>query len=148
MADTSGGAMKRGVATLARSATVVLGMVMASTGMLVATAEDAHAATCYGGAQHFIKKDRVHDIPTGSGWWKTTSRCNDINLQKSYKQPGSTHPPATAVMVCFRTTGCQSSWTKIPESGTWFTVATNVKDGTDYRFRFNTMAPFAGSRAN
>ena len=53
------------------------------------------------------------------------------------------------VKVCFRTAGCQDSWKWVPAGATgWKVIASDVKDGTDYRFRFLSVGAFQGYRAN
>ncbi len=51
------------------------------------------------------------------------------------------------VKVCFQRTGCQDHWT-LAQPATWTVIASNVKDGTNYRFEFKSTAAFSGSRAD
>lgn len=38
------------------------------------------AGACYDNKRYFVTKNGYRDLPTGDGYWKTTSNCGDINL--------------------------------------------------------------------
>lgn len=134
-----------------RIAAVIGGLVLGASGLAVTastvTADSAQAATCYGGAEYFYKRSGVHSIPNGSGWWKTTSRCNDINLK-----PASWVSSGRNVKVCFNPSSgnvyCQRQYTYVPAGSGWKVIASNVGDGTKYRFQFQTTGSWGGYRAN
>jgi hypothetical protein len=79
--------------------------------------------TCYGGA--------VPVTLPANGWSKTftkSSRCNDINLK-------ITSGGGQWVAVCWAAHNtCQSSWTWVPEDGSFHVVASNVITGTTFYF--------------
>ncbi|TCC19623.1 hypothetical protein [Kribbella speibonae] len=120
---------------------ITAAFVLAATGLsagAVAAAGPADAATCYGGA-------KVVDIPwsydtfylPASGTWSTSSRCEDINLKLTdaiidYE-----------VRVCFFPSSggmsCQGSYKKVGKS--WKVIASDVKDGTKFKFQFRDKPP-------
>jgi hypothetical protein len=117
---------------LAASAGAVL---LAATGLTLGVQASADAATCYGGAEPFKKRPSAKYQPS-SGWYKTTSRCNDINI-KIGRYPENL--VSRNVKVCFENGGCQSAYkrAKVEE---WTVIATDVKDGTTFRFQFDTTS--------
>jgi hypothetical protein len=121
---------------LAVSAGVVL---LAATGLTLGVQASADAATCYGGAVSFKKKPNAKYDPP-SGWYKTTSRCNDINI-KIGRYPENLL--ARDVKVCFENGGCQSAY-KRAKVDEWTVIATDVKDGTTFRFQFETTSGVIG----
>ena len=120
---------------LAASAGVV---VLAATGLTLGVSASADAATCYGGAGSFKKANNAKYVPT-TGWYKTTSRCSDINIQVA--REGLLK--GRNVKVCFQNGGCQSAY-KLARAGEWTVIATDVKDGTTFRFQFETASPAVG----
>ncbi|MBB1256650.1 hypothetical protein [Streptomyces alkaliterrae] len=133
-------------------AAVVGGLVLAA-GALSATSTAATAAestdrigvqSCYGSAKSYTKPAGQHYYPSGypGGTWLTaTTNCNDINIR-----PNSDR----YVKVCFNPSSgspyCQSSNTWAP-SGKWTVVATNVRSGTKFKFRFWSDGRATGSWA-
>ncbi|MFC7546416.1 hypothetical protein [Plantactinospora sp. GCM10030261] len=86
-------------------------------------------ASCYSGAVY-----RVFDR---GGWggevgtFKTSTRCRDINVRN-----GSVFGTNACVVFVDKTNNC-NYWTYVPAKSGWFVVATNVKDGTNFRVRFS-----------
>ena len=128
------------------------GRIAVATGLLSAVAvtvggvaaDRASAAGCYDSKKFFEKPSGTALVPQGTGWFRTTSNCRDINVQSAMWMKNG-----ASVQVCFRSTGCQDRWTWIPAGGAgWKVVAYDVKDGTDYRFKFLSTAAFQGYRAN
>ncbi|MEU4602085.1 hypothetical protein AB0F43_03795 [Kribbella sp. NPDC023972] len=127
------------------------GRIALATGLLTAAtvtiggiaASQASAAGCYDSKKFFEKKSGTTLVPQGISWFRTTSNCRDINVQSAmWMETGAN------VTVCFRRSGCQDRWTWIPAGGKgWKVVASNVKDGTDYRFEFASTAGWQGYRA-
>ncbi|AOS64091.1 hypothetical protein [Actinoalloteichus hymeniacidonis] len=110
-------------------------VVMAVLLMVVGTAT-ASAATetvdrsralqsCYGGAVSY-KTMGIH-LPSSTGYYRTTSRCNDINLRLDQ---GS---DSVSAIVCFRRTGACNNAKTVKLGGGWHVIATDVLDGTDFR---------------
>jgi hypothetical protein len=116
--------------------------LLAATGLTVGVAASADAATCYGGAESFKKQPDAKYAPT-SGWYKTTSRCNDINI-KIGRYPENL--ASRNVKVCFQNGGCQSA-DKRARVDEWTVIATDVKDGTTFRFQFDTNVGVIGHYA-
>jgi len=120
---------------------VAVALVLAATGLTVgavAVAGPADAATCHGGAKEF-------SIPwyygsfylPSSGTWTTSNRCKDINLKFTNANIDY------EVRVCFFPSSggmsCQGSYKKVRNS--WKVVASDVKDGTKFKFQFRSEPP-------
>jgi hypothetical protein len=135
--------MSRFVRWIARTriGRIAVALVLAAGGLTVGTvaaAGPANAATCYGGAKEFSIPwyyDTFY-LPS-SGTWTTSSRCKDINLKFT-----------NAIIdyelrVCFFPSSggmtCQSSYKKVGNS--WKVVATDVMDGTKFKFQFRYKPP-------
>lgn len=133
--------------TRKRVAVLISGLALVGGGIVAATTvapDEAEAASCYGGAQRFDKARWTYQIPTGNGWWKTTSRCNDINV----KGHDIYADDVRYMKVCFQNGGCQDRWTAVKRDQ-WKVVASNVKTGTKYRLRFKDVVDnYVGYRAN
>lgn len=114
-------------------------VLLAATGLTVGVGQTASAATCYGGAEPFKRPPQAKYSPT-TGWYKTTSRCNDINI-KIARIPDNLL--ARQVRVCFENGGCQSVY-KRAKVNEWTVIATDVKDGTTFRFQFETADGVVG----
>jgi hypothetical protein len=120
--------------------------VLLSFGALVAAAVPAGAtpqddvtamSTCYGDAPTFHKVAGNTDFPIDN-YLKTSSRCSDINIK-----------PRTSmyVKVCFAATGsCQANF-KYAAAGQWTVVATNVRDNSQFWFRFSSTSANSGFAA-
>ena len=132
--------MKKRIVVMVSGLALLGGAITAATTI---APEPALAAGCYDSAKSFYKRPSGYEIPTGSGWWKTTSNCNDINIRLA---DNSTHDART-VKVCFERTGCQGSWTTVRKDR-WTVVASNVKDGTTYRLKYSTYKGSPGLRAD
>jgi len=129
---------------------MVGGLVLASTGLVAvsignpASAEAAGNCLGNGNPVQFSKPSGDTRYPA-SGYLKTSSKCRDINLSTSPWYDGEVR----AIKVCFKSTGCQSSWTNVKtDSSTWQVIATNVKDNTEYYFKFYTTGEWHGSYAD
>jgi hypothetical protein len=116
-------------------------VLLAATGLTIGVDQSASAATCYGGAETFKKATNARYVPS-SGWFKTTSRCNDVNIKVA--REGISR--GRMVKVCFENGGCQSAY-KLAAANEWTVIATNVKDGTTFRFEFETAPSAAGAWA-
>jgi hypothetical protein len=114
--------------------------LLAATGLTLGVNASADAATCYGGAVKFFKREKETFAPQDS-WFQTSSRCNDINLSLG---PGS--QKERRVKVCFYKKPCQERYTHVV-AGTWTVIATDVKDGTKFRFMFETQEQVNGRYA-
>ncbi|MBY8875956.1 hypothetical protein K7640_29425 [Micromonospora sp. PLK6-60] len=97
-----------------------------------ASAEPAGlAATCYGGA--------VRSYFETGGWggdagpYRTSSRCQDINVRND-----SAFGTEACVIFVDKTDRCNRI-TYLPARSGWFTVATGVKDGVNFRVRFSNL---------
>ncbi|WP_327353959.1 hypothetical protein [Streptomyces sp. NBC_01304] len=113
-------------------------------GGLVASTGTAQAASCYGGAVAYSKAAGAHYTSMKT----TSSRCNDINI----KNNGNSGTVFRYVKVCFYNSDntlnyCQSSYKKA-YTDKWKAVATDVADGTKYKFRFQTTTKSTGVRAH
>ncbi|KXK58133.1 hypothetical protein AWW66_31570 [Micromonospora rosaria] len=102
-----------------------------ATGAAVAGNGFSTSATCYGGA--------VRSYFERAGWggdagpYRTTSRCRDVNVRNA-----SPFPVDACVIFVDRTSRC-NYWTYLPARSGWIVVATNVKDGVNFRVRFETQ---------
>jgi len=117
-------------------------VLLAGVGLTVGVGGSAGAATCYGGAVKFTKPEKARYAPEDT-WFKTTNRCNDINL----KLDGARSLPGRSVKVCFRGAPCQTGYT-YARPGSWTVIATNVKDGTQFKFLFEKSQLATGSYAS
>lgn len=134
--------------TLSTRVKAILGTLVLSTTAFMAVgvtqAGGAQAAGCLDGTNQ-----QDVELPSGSlrfpssGYFKTTSRCQDINLSGNpwYDQN------VRAIKVCFKTAGCQDRWTNVADSS-WYEIATNVKDNTEYYFKFLSYGKWYGSVAD
>ncbi|MEU1752321.1 hypothetical protein ABZ436_06650 [Micromonospora matsumotoense] len=91
----------------------------------------ASAATCYGGA--------VRSYFQAGGWggdagpYKASARCKDINVKNS-----SAFGTEACVVFIDRTNSC-NYLTYLPAKSDWITVATNVRDGANFKVRFSNL---------
>ncbi|WP_405102286.1 hypothetical protein [Micromonospora sp. NBC_01412] len=88
-------------------------------------------ATCYGGAVRSY-------FQTGSwggeaGTYRATSRCADVNVRNA-----SSFGTQACVVFVDKTNSC-NYWTYLPANSGWITVATNVRDGVNFRVRFSNL---------
>ncbi|UUU24487.1 hypothetical protein [Streptomyces sp. DSM 40750] len=126
--------------------------VLAGGGLVAATATTAtattagaagKAASCYDLTKTYSKPSGTRLTPKGSTFFKTTKRCNDINVKSSGAD--------RRVRVCFykpdgKLKYCQSTY-KLAKKGTWRVIATDVKDGVKFKLQFSTPARAAGKVA-
>lgn len=100
----------------------------------------AHAAGCYDGS---VWTPRLTGgpsntlTPSSSGYYTTSTRCNDINFVV-VSTPGTTNWSALT-RVCWVSTGTCNSWKSVPWDSNFHVIASNVRDGT--RFRIETHWP-------
>lgn len=91
----------------------------------------ASAATCYGGA--------VRSYFQAGGWggdagpYKASTRCKDINVKNS-----SAFGTEACVVFIDKTNSC-NYLTYLPAKSDWITVATNVRDGANFKVRFSNL---------
>jgi hypothetical protein len=131
-----------------KPAAIVGALALATTGFVAVTISNpnsADAASCLTSSNYtYIDKPSGTTRYPGTGYFRTSTNCRDINLESNWFEPD-----VRAVKVCFRTAGCQDHWTNIPAGGgTWKVVASNVKDGTDYYFKFYTTGDWDGVAAD
>ncbi|WP_410790863.1 hypothetical protein [Kribbella sp. C-35] len=131
-----------------KPAAIAGALALATTGFVAVTISnpgDADAAgSCITGDNYeqFTLPSGTLRYPAGGKYFKTSSKCRDINLGSGW----STSTNARAVKVCFKTAGCQDHRTNIPGGGTdtFRVVASNVKDGTQYYFKFYSYGKWNG----
>ncbi|MEU7840521.1 hypothetical protein AB0B39_06085 [Micromonospora sp. NPDC049114] len=91
----------------------------------------APLATCYGGAVRSFFQTGGYGGQAGP--YRTTTRCRDINVRNA-------SPYGTDACVIFiDKTGNCNYWTYLPANSGWVTVATNVRDGVNFRVRFENV---------
>ncbi|HEX7303957.1 hypothetical protein [Lentzea sp.] len=82
-------------------------------------------------------------LPSATGSYRTTNRCQDINF--SNRSASGEQTLQVLIRVCFVSAGyCQSSWKYYRDSG-WIVVASDVKDGTTFRLEFQFYESTYGS---
>ncbi|MCI4063627.1 hypothetical protein MRQ36_13940 [Micromonospora sp. R77] len=91
----------------------------------------ASATTCYGGATRSY-------FTTGAwggeaGTYRTTTRCRDINVRNA-----SAFGTQACVVFVDKTNAC-NYLTYLPANSGYITVATNVRDGANFRIRFENL---------
>lgn len=132
---------RKSFAVLATAAAIGGGLAVAPSAGAVESAApqsgEVTASSCLGGALGYFQSGTTQFVPAGA-YYKTTSRCNDIQIKPKANRN---------VMVCFKNGGCQSSY-KSAKANTWTVIATNVKSGTDYQFKFSNRAQIGGSYAH
>ncbi|MDG4778509.1 hypothetical protein O7614_02455 [Micromonospora sp. WMMD961] len=91
----------------------------------------APLATCYGGAvRSYFESGRYGG---SAGQYRTTTRCRDINVRNA-----SVYATEACVIFVDKTSAC-NYWTYLPANSGWITVATNVRDGVNFRVRFENL---------
>ncbi|MGW3498334.1 hypothetical protein [Streptomyces sp. NPDC001020] len=134
--------------TRKRVAAVLLSAAFASSAMVVAPAAQANelnqgvVASCYGSTKSYSKPDSVGAYPWRiDDYLTTTSNCTDINIKPNTNR---------YISVCFvPSTGspyCQADYT-LATGGQWNTIATDVKTGVRFFFKFRSSAESNGSWA-
>ncbi|MCO1596534.1 hypothetical protein M8C17_15350 [Micromonospora sp. RHAY321] len=91
----------------------------------------APLATCYGGAVRSYFQTGGYGGQAGT--YRTTSRCRDINVRNA-----SAYGTEACVIFVDKTSAC-NYWTYLPANSGWITVATNVRDGVNFRVRFDNL---------
>ncbi|PYC73376.1 hypothetical protein C7C45_06785 [Micromonospora arborensis] len=91
----------------------------------------APLATCYGGAvRSYFETGRYGG---SAGQYRTTTRCRDINVRNA-----SVYATEACVIFVDKTSAC-NYWTYLPANSGWITVATDVRDGVNFRVRFENL---------
>lgn len=100
--------------------------------------DEISASNCLGGANKYSKAKDFHWLPPGL-YFKTSSRCNDIQIKPKTNR---------YVSVCFKdpATGCRGA--KLAKAGKWTVLASNVKTGSEYQFFFRSLAKSSGEYAH
>ncbi|MET7854241.1 hypothetical protein ABZT48_40050 [Streptomyces avermitilis] len=111
---------------------LVTAAALLGAGTAPASAQSSAAAvSCYGGAKtltyHYQAAAKEY------GTYTTSSRCNDINMRLITDEPG-VYLDACVVFVD-HTTKCNNGDAYTTHGTEWGTVATDVKDGTDFVLR-------------
>ncbi|MFC5925961.1 hypothetical protein [Micromonospora vulcania] len=91
----------------------------------------APLATCYGGAVRSYFQTGGYGGQAGT--YRTTSRCRDINVRNA-----SAYGTEACVIFVDKTGAC-NYWTYLPANSGWIVVATNVRDGVNFRVRFDNL---------
>lgn len=123
---------------------------LAGAGLVGGTAVTAGAATTQGDVTaQACYQDWSYNKPSGTRFlperylYITTDNCADINIKTGTSR---------TVRVCFYASGgglnyCQSDY-KTTTANQWKVIASNVKDGTKFRFEFSSTAASTGYRAH
>ncbi|MEV7020405.1 MULTISPECIES: hypothetical protein [unclassified Streptomyces] len=125
-----------------RIAATAISAVLAGGALGLAPAAQAHdtaSASCYGGANSYLKPAGTYWLPAGDVF-STSSACADINIKPNTNR---------YVKVCFETDGrleCQANYT-LARAGQWNVIARNVRDGALFAFEFRSDAKSTGSWA-
>jgi hypothetical protein len=120
-------------AVAAAAAPILLFGAAATPAAAAEAAPTAALATCYGGAQTFVKLEGGYYSTS----YYTSNRCSDINVKSNQ---------ATFLRVCFAKIDlytCQADYTYVVP-GQWKTVATNVLDNRKFIFEFYNDAHYNG----
>ncbi|MDF3147074.1 MULTISPECIES: hypothetical protein [unclassified Streptomyces] len=125
--------------------------VFAGGSLIGSTATTAGAATegevvaqsCYGNAWGYSKPEGANFQPSSGALYFATDNCADINIKTNTSRK---------VKVCFYASGggldyCQSAY-KTTTAGEWKVIASDVKDGTKFKFQFASPAASTGMRAH
>ncbi|MFI6874668.1 hypothetical protein ACIBL6_14615 [Streptomyces sp. NPDC050400] len=127
-----------------RLVTFALTGALAAAGLVGGTATSAGAAarSCYGEAWSYSKPSNTNFQPA-SALYFATDNCADINIKTNTSR---------RVKVCFYASGgglnyCQSDY-KTTTAGEWKAIATDVIDGTKFKFQFASSAASTGMRAH
>ncbi|MEV1013150.1 hypothetical protein AB0I89_26395 [Micromonospora sp. NPDC049801] len=91
----------------------------------------APLATCYGGAVRSFFQTGGYGGQAGP--YRTTTRCRDINVRNT-----SAYATEACVIFIDKTSNC-NYWTYLPANSGWTVVATNVRDGVNFRVRFDNL---------
>ncbi|WP_329385941.1 hypothetical protein [Streptomyces sp. NBC_01716] len=125
-----------------RLGAIAAGLTLAAAGTISGATTAAAAPqgentvlACYDTAKSYSKSANYLYYPTGyptGTWLTTTSNCADINIRPNTNR---------YIKVCFDPSSgapyCQSAH-KYALSGQWNTIATNVANGTKFKFQFQT----------
>ncbi|MGW0501672.1 hypothetical protein [Micromonospora sp. NPDC003241] len=116
-------------------ATTIVTTTLASTTSASAEPADiseAAAASCYGGAVSFPSQTlgpaSTRYLPSSSGYYTTSSRCQDINIKFANPESGNVQ-----VRVCWVSHGTCNSYKTLLMDSAWKVIATDVLDGTRFR---------------
>jgi hypothetical protein len=119
-----------------------LGLVSATNAQAEAPAApqgDVGVLACYDHARSYSKPSGSYDYPVNdTSYLTTTSYCNDIQIKPT---------SGRYVLVCFRPSSgaeyCQSNY-KWAAANTWTVIATDVLDGTQFYFLFQSSSASNG----
>ncbi|MCT9075441.1 hypothetical protein [Streptomyces fulvoviolaceus] len=134
----------RKLVTLAMTGALVSGGLIGATTAGAATQGELTAQSCYGSAHDYDTVAGYHyEPPADYDYYKATSNCADINIKTDTNR---------YVKVCFFTADneflyCQESH-KLTTAGEWKVIATNVNDGTRFKFHFRSDAVSTGEYAS
>ncbi|MFD5161624.1 hypothetical protein ACFWMJ_26685 [Streptomyces hawaiiensis] len=132
---------RKRLVTFALTGTLLAAGVVSGTTVTAVAAEQG-ARSCYGNAWSYSKPSGTYFQPA-SALYFATDNCADINIKTDTSRQ---------VKVCFYASGgglnyCQSSY-KTTTAGEWKVIATDVIDGTKFKFQFASSAASSGMRAH
>ncbi|MGW5867080.1 hypothetical protein ACWFRJ_33495 [Streptomyces sp. NPDC055239] len=116
------------------AATVLLGASLLAVSPAAASPgrEPAAAASCLGGAWKYDKVSGEIDAPPGTLYYRTTSRCADIQVKPSN---------GTVLKLCYLKNHDQNQMVCKSEvnapGGRWTILGTDFKDGVEFWLRFS-----------
>ncbi|SBU88990.1 hypothetical protein YW5DRAFT_00418 [Streptomyces sp. Ncost-T6T-1] len=134
---------KRFLAVAMTGALAGAGLVGGTAGAAGAAAQgDVGAQSCYGNAWNYSKPSGAYLQPQSTTYF-TTGNCADINIKTNTSR---------RVRVCFYSSSgglnyCQSAY-KTTTAGQWKVIASDVLDGTHFKFEFASSAVSTGQRAH
>ncbi|MGW1291630.1 hypothetical protein [Streptomyces sp. NPDC002533] len=134
---------KRFLAVAMTGALAGAGLIGGTAGTAGAAAQgDVVAQSCYGNAWTYSKRAGAYLQPESTTYF-TTANCADINIKTNTSR---------SVRVCFYSSSgglnyCQTSY-KTTTAGQWKVIASNVLDGTHFKFEFASSAASTGQRAH
>ncbi|WP_410810436.1 hypothetical protein [Micromonospora sp. 067-2] len=91
----------------------------------------APLATCYGGAVRSFFQTGGYGGQAGP--FRASPRCRDINVRNA-----SAYGTEACVIFVDKTDAC-NYLTYLPANSGWITVATNVRDGVNFRVAFDNL---------
>ncbi|MER5889453.1 hypothetical protein ABT160_36990 [Streptomyces sp. NPDC001941] len=128
------GALSAALAAVIGTATLSVAPASATTtgpAQALRTPTAGAAASCYGGAWSYRKGKGWGVIPTsGNDYYRTTSRCTDINVKPDQDE---------TLELCYENSA-HAITCKNPvrlKAGQWKVLGTDFKDGTAFWFNFD-----------
>ncbi|MEU4565920.1 hypothetical protein [Micromonospora sp. NPDC023956] len=128
--------MKLPVAPLLTTATTVALLAVAAPAQAVVAGTQGTSVTNLGSQSTCYGTTSRSYFQTG-GWggqagpYRTSSRCLDINVRNA-----SAFSTQACVIFIDQTSNC-NYWTYLPANSGWTTIATNVRDGVNFKVRFS-----------